>query len=154
MHTEPSVIVAGPQDIITSSNLKLSATCVAWGKPLPTITWTSSYTNLTSFNTYTTSVSDGQFSYVVSILEICPTSFITSDTYTCTASSTSSGTSLGLTSSSFVLQGNLKWSFIVDRVWAELGFKNCFQTDSNRIWNKLYIIAYPAWLSAWETFVI
>ncbi|KAL5494171.1 hypothetical protein EMCRGX_G015449 [Ephydatia muelleri] len=102
--SEPPVVVAGPQDIITSSNLKLSAACVAWGKPPPTIAWTSSNANLTSFNTYTTTVSVGQYSYVVSILEICPTLFTTSDTYMCTASSSNGGASLGLTSSSFVFQ--------------------------------------------------
>ena len=118
------MVVAGPQDIITSSNLKLSAACVAWGKPPPTIAWTSSNANLTSFNTYTTTVSVGQYSYVVSILEICPTLFTTSDTYMCTASSSNGGASLGLTSSSFVFQGKLSSQLIGYDVDAKTAFNH------------------------------
>ena len=106
LRAEPPVVIAGPQDIITELNLKLSATCVAWGKPLPVITWTSSYVDLTSSNVYTAIVPFAQYSYVVSVLEVCPTLPTTSDTYTCTASSSTGGASLGVISTSTLLQGN------------------------------------------------
>lgn len=87
---------------------RVSLTCVAYGSPLPFITWNIGLAEVSSsrddISMFTEFVTDsGGRNFVISILEVCGIATSDSGNYTCTASSDASEVPLGSASATIQL---------------------------------------------------
>ena len=98
---EPAaIVVRSPANFTATAGQTLRLTCVAYGYPVPNITWTTSSQDLDlSEKVSYEAVTVNETEYMVAVLQLCD---ITSDNaaeYTCTASNGVSGTGIASNSS-------------------------------------------------------
>ena len=89
-----------PDDRQFYVNSTVLLTCVAYGTPLPAITWSKGGSSLTDVTVYNDVVVKSRTNFVRSILRFCSTKSTDSGQYTCTADNefTNDSTTFQLTS--------------------------------------------------------
>lgn len=85
LRTVPVQIVIKPADKQLYRNSTVLLTCVAYGLPLPTLTWSKAGNNVTNGTVHNNMVVKSGVTFVRSILQLCNTTVADSGQYTCTA---------------------------------------------------------------------
>ena len=91
--------------VITSSGTAVSGntaifSCLTYGSPLPTVTWTKDnvpLVNGSGIRSYTSTITDGGFVFVKATVEICDTNEFDAGVYRCSALNTLGSDSAVLT---------------------------------------------------------
>lgn len=93
---EPAaIVVRPPADFAAIAGQTVRLTCVAYGTPLPNITWTSSSQDIDlSDKVSYESVTVNETSFLVAVLQLCDITSANAAEYTCTASNGISGTGI------------------------------------------------------------
>ena len=81
----PAQIVIKPADKRLYQNSTVLLTCVAYGFPLPTLTWSKARNSVTNGTVRNDIVVKGGVTFVRSVLQLCGTTVADSGQYTCTA---------------------------------------------------------------------
>ena len=102
---ESPLLLGNPGDTTVKGGTRLSLVCVAWGNPLPNITWMTNPLGVPYQNIYTTTLSLNSLTYQVSILEICYALPELSGNYSCSSTNGVVSSPLGGNTASFQLQG-------------------------------------------------
>ena len=84
-----AIVVRSPADLTAIAGQSIRLTCVAYGYPLPSITWTTTSGNLDHDLTdkiFSETVTVNQTTFLVSVLKLCDLTSAYTAEYTCTAS--------------------------------------------------------------------
>ena len=107
----PSIVVRPPEMITTDVDDTIELTCIAYGSPIPTVTWSrpgcfdlNDTSETTSIRIYSEIVTYGNTSFRKSVMRICGIKTEDSNQYACTARNGISGMGLASPSVSFQMR--------------------------------------------------